>query len=172
MTYRITSDTGENHGEWCGKNAEGALLAMHRSLGLKVDSHRDDWKIRPTASYAKRVYRIYRITSTAGAPSGIWVADSEAEALLAMHRDAGCGADIVTVDAYGRMAFADDGAPEGAGASYREMLGGIDDWNIECIRSLSPEEWEEIKDYPSETQDAIRLIASYAHASFQIPPGR
>jgi hypothetical protein len=54
MTYRITSDTGEDYGEWCGKNAEGALLAMHRERKIKVAYRRDDWEISQTGIGGRR----------------------------------------------------------------------------------------------------------------------
>ena len=73
----------------------------------------------------------YRITSKAGGAHGIWDADSPAEALLALLRDAGYGENTVWVED-DHLTFSDDGTPQ-SGATYREMCGDLDDWLIEEV---------------------------------------
>lgn len=65
----------------------------------------------------------YQITSKAGADYGEWTADTAAEALAAMHRDAGY--DDVT--ALGDEVVFPDSETE-------EMCGGLDAWLVREVR--------------------------------------
>lgn len=70
----------------------------------------------------------YRITQPAnGADLGIYAGASEAAALLAMHRDAGYGPGVVTLEpGADDVTFCDDDAA----GEYREMCGGVDAYEI------------------------------------------
>lgn len=67
----------------------------------------------------------YRITSRSGADHGTYSGATPAEALLAMHRDAGYGPDVVWLDEDSDPVFCDD--------QMRYALGGVTDWHIEPI---------------------------------------
>jgi hypothetical protein len=66
----------------------------------------------------------YSISSTQGADYGEWEGDSKAEALLALHREAGYGKDKVWLE---------DGNLKFKSYEYRQLIGGVDDWHVEAI---------------------------------------
>lgn len=68
----------------------------------------------------------YLIRSTGGHEYGLFEGATPAEALLALHRDAGYGPDVVSMDG-GRLRFAEG---DGVSASPRDLLGDVDDWEI------------------------------------------
>lgn len=69
----------------------------------------------------------YRISSKAGADFGIWEGDSPAQALLALHRDAEYGPDIVWLE---------DDAFVFATEEDRELIGGLSSWTVREIEGL------------------------------------
>jgi hypothetical protein len=67
--------------------------------------------------------REYRIHSKAGGDFGVWQGETPADALLALHRDAGYGPEVCWVE--GELRF--------RSASERELLGDCGVWSVEEI---------------------------------------
>lgn len=67
----------------------------------------------------------YRIVSEAGIDMGLWQGETAAEALLALHRDAGYSEQQVWLGGDGELHFDSD--------DTRELCGGIDDWLTEMV---------------------------------------
>ena len=67
----------------------------------------------------------YQISANSGNVMGIFSGDTPAEALLACHREAGYGEDVVWLHKDGKLAFADDDA--------WDLCGGVDDWFVEEV---------------------------------------
>lgn len=106
---------------------EAIAQEIHRASGVRVElvgygiggadedgAHMMEWPLRVVEGEMGR----YRITSTGGADYGIWEGASEADALAALHRDAGYECRVEG----GRIVFADETAERGAGQ--------VEDWIV------------------------------------------